>query len=264
MARPRLDPELKQKIKSLTLAGNGQKEIAALLKVHRNRVYRFQRSLGLHARRVLPLEVEQEILGLLKSGMGTSKIGKRLGVGEHQARKVAAKYHFRRRPGESGYRYHLSQRNRKRITEDILRRTDHAAPLARKHGISYRVMLRIVKETLGCERLTPGNPKQALESPFAQKWPEMFAAAQEPITPGEDSAAVFVKLVDAVLKKCFYGKFPFDAEYDADFAAALLYCFHHRVPGFEAQPQPVLDNFAGGLVEAINVLRESRAAQFLN
>ena len=265
MGRPsRLDPELLQEIKILTLGGKGQKEIAALLKVHRNRVYRFQRRLGLRACRVLPLEVEQHILSLLKSGMGTSKIGRELGVGEHQARKVVAKYRFRRRPGEYGYRYHLSRAKRKRITEDILHRRDHAAPLARKHGISYRVMLRIVKETLGCERLTPGNPKQALESPFAQKWPELFAAARETITPGEDSADLFVKLVDAVLKKCFYGAFPFDVEYDGDFAAALLYCFYHLVPGFDVQTPAVLDNFHCGLIEAISVLRESRAAQFLN
>ena len=90
----------------------------------------------------------------------------------------------------------------------------------------------------------------------------MFAAARE--TGGDRVEQIMLKLVDAVLKKCFYGKFPFDAAFDADFAVALLYCFHHLVPGFEAQPQPVLDNFAGGLVEAINVLRESQTAMFLN
>ena len=262
MGRPRLDPDLKQKIKTLTLAGKGQKEIAALLKVHRNRVYRFQRSLGLHARRVLSLEIEQEILGLLKGGMGTSRIGRELGVGEHQARKIVAKYHFRRRPGEYGYRYRISRAKRKRIAEDILHRRDSAMQLARKHRISYRVMLKFVKKTLGCERLTPGNPAQPLESPLPQRWPKLFAAARE--TGGGSVEQIMLKLVDAVLKRSFDGQFPFGPEYDADFAAALLHCFQHLIPEFENQPQPVLDNFSQELSEAINILRESKSAQFLN
>jgi hypothetical protein len=193
--------------------------------------------------------------------MGRSKIGRELGCGEHQARKVVAKYRFRRRPGEYGYRYRLSRTKRKKITEDILHRRDSAKQLARKHNVSYRVMLKIVKKTLGCERLTPGNPRQALESPFAQRWPELFTAAQE---TGGDGAAQFVKLVDAVLQKSFYGQFPFDAECDPEFAAALLYCFYQIVPEFENQPEQVVDAFHCQLLEAISVLRESQAARWTN
>jgi hypothetical protein len=133
--------------------------------------------------------------------------------------------------------------------------------LIRKHNVSYRYMLKFVKKTLGCERLTPGNPKQALESPFAQRWPEMFAAARE---SGGDGAAQFVKLVDAVLKRSFDGQFPFGPEYDADFAAALQHCFLILIPEFENQPQPVLDHFSHGLTEAVHTLRESRDAIWQN
>src|SRR5882724_411163 len=117
-----IDLDLMERIKLLTRQGVSQREIGERLGRSRSYVYRAQKRLGLHACQGITEEQEKQILLLLKQGHGTSKIGRDLGVGEHQCRLVAKKYRFERQKGERGYRYHLTNAVILRITKDILER----------------------------------------------------------------------------------------------------------------------------------------------
>jgi predicted transcriptional regulator len=92
MSKATLRPDVLEQIKMLTLAGTWQKTIGEQLGLSRTAVYLAQKQLGLHARLPLPDETEKEILRLLRTGMGTSKIGRKLRVGRQAAKLVAKKY----------------------------------------------------------------------------------------------------------------------------------------------------------------------------
>jgi transposase len=166
---------IEEKIRELTAAGKQQKEIALALSWPRNRVYRWQRKMGLSGKRpglrgrILTEAQEAEILALLKAGWGSSKIGKHLGVGEHQARLVVKKFNFRRKPGEPGYRYHLSPAKLQKITDEILEHRNFGTHLADKYRTSYKLILKLAHELLACPRFRSGYGEPALSSNFPQK-----------------------------------------------------------------------------------------------
>jgi hypothetical protein len=92
MSKDTLRPDVLNEIKALTLQGMWQTKISQQLGLSRTSVYKAQKAMGLPARLPLPLEVEQEILSLLKSGIGTSRIGELVGSNKHQVKLIAAKY----------------------------------------------------------------------------------------------------------------------------------------------------------------------------
>jgi DNA-binding CsgD family transcriptional regulator len=159
----------KEKVRALTLAGKRQSEIAVALSLHRNSIYRAQKSLGLHACQGISDAQEKQVLGLLRSGRGTSWIGKTLGVGEHQARLVATKFNFRRKRGEVGYRYHLSEQVLAKILEEIREHRNFARQIAWKYHVAYKIVLALARKELGCERFRSGYGTPALSSHFPQK-----------------------------------------------------------------------------------------------
>jgi DNA-binding CsgD family transcriptional regulator len=177
MARPDRNPKQLERIRELTLGGHSQKEIAARLRIHRNSVYRYQRAQGLRAWPVVSCEQEERILALLKQGYGTRKVGRELGVGEHQARLVAKKYHFRRKRGSLGYRYRLSPAMRKKIAEEIKHHRDFGLNLAWKyrHHVSYKTILKMAHEILRCPRFR-ARSKEPFLSNFPQRHYERVRA----------------------------------------------------------------------------------------
>lgn len=167
--------KMQEQIRALTLDGKQEREIADIVGVHRNTVYRAQKQMGLTLNRpgfrgrILTDNQKAEVLALLKSGWGTSRIGRHLGCGEHQVRLVVKKFKFRRKPGEVGCRYHLSSAKRARIVEDILQRRDFALNIALKHHVAYKIVLALAKQTLGCPGLRCGYGQPPLSSNFPQK-----------------------------------------------------------------------------------------------
>lgn len=170
-----MTPATKVKIRALTLACKYQEEIARQTKTSRSTVHRYQREMGLcppyRGRRKpeLPEALENEVLTLLKSGRGTSWIGKHLKIGEHQARLVAKKFDFKRKIGEVGYRYNLSDSKRAKIIEEIHARQNFARDIAWKYRVAYKIVLALAHQELACPKFRSGGYVDPLSSNFPQK-----------------------------------------------------------------------------------------------
>jgi DNA-binding CsgD family transcriptional regulator len=164
----RLHSHTRQQIKTLTLARVSQKEIGQRLGFSRGSVYRAQKRLGLHASQGATPEQEEEILRLLRSGAGCSKIGRQLGVGEHQCRLIKKKYEIRRKLGERGYRHPLSASKRAKILGDIKLRIASAVVLAERHHVGHKLILKLAHQIFGAARFLP-SAKWPLRSYFPQK-----------------------------------------------------------------------------------------------
>lgn len=166
---------LEETIRSLTVAGKSQREICETLKLGRGAVQYARKKMHLTGDRpgmkgpTLTEAQETEVLALLKSGRGTSWIGKRLGIGEHQVRLIVKKFNFRRKRGEHGFRYHLSPTKREKILEDIRTHRDFARNIAWKHHVAYKIVLALARQELGCERFRCGYGQPALSSDFPQR-----------------------------------------------------------------------------------------------
>jgi hypothetical protein len=154
----------KRKIEQLTRSGKRQAEIAFLLRIHRNSVYRAQRALGLTACQRPSPEVEAQIVPLLRSGLGTGKVCRRLNVTEHFVRLTARKNKFHRKPG---YRSHLPRAKRRRIVDEIKNRRNFAVDIAAKYHASYKTVLRMAHSVLGCPVFRPGRG-----SPLISNFPQ--------------------------------------------------------------------------------------------
>lgn len=155
-------------------SGKTRKEVAAELGIHRNTVcQRLKQSplaISYRGRRkpALPEAVEAEVLALLKSGRGTSWIGKHLGISEHQVQLVADKFNFRRKRGERGYRYHVSASQREKIMEEILGRRNFCRTLAFKYKVSDKFVRKLAHELLGVPEFR-GGYGEPLSSNFPLK-----------------------------------------------------------------------------------------------
>jgi hypothetical protein len=165
---------LDEQIRRLTEAGKTQKEITQLTGKSRGTVHRRQKLMGLTPpyrgpRKHLPEAQVAEVLDLLKHGRGTSWIGKHLGIGEHPVRQIVKRFNFRRKRGEVGYRYHLSPTKRAKIIEEIREHRNFALQIAWKYRVAYKIVLRLAREELGCERFRCGYGQPALSSNFPQK-----------------------------------------------------------------------------------------------
>jgi transposase len=154
-------------IEQLTRAGKRQAAIARLLGMHRNSIYLAQRELGLSAWQRPSPEVEAQIISLLRSGLGTGKVCRQLGVTEHFVRLTARKNRFHRKPGEVGYRSQLSPAKRQRILEEITQRRNFGTHLASKYKVPYKLILKLAHETLACPRFRAGYA-----SPFLSNFPQ--------------------------------------------------------------------------------------------
>jgi DNA-binding CsgD family transcriptional regulator len=163
---------IKETIRTLTEAGKSQKEIAQLTGTSRGTVYRCQKQLGLTLHRhgircpeITPSQ-EKQIIGLLSAGLGTGKIAARLGLRQHGVRRIAEKHKFGRKPSECDA---LAPVTREKILEEITQQRNFAVDLAEKYSVSYKTVLKIAHETLGCPRFSSGRP---LCGPFTSNFPQ--------------------------------------------------------------------------------------------
>ena len=163
----------RQKIEQLTRSGKRQAEIASLLGIHRNSVYRAQKELGLSAkphgpRSPMPTkDQEARILELLSTGVGTSRIAEQLGLRCHAVRCVSKKHGFRHKRGP-GQRHRLSSVKRAKILDEIQGRQNHALSIAHKYRTSYKLVLKLAHEMLACPRFRSGYG-EPLASNFPQR-----------------------------------------------------------------------------------------------
>jgi Homeodomain-like domain len=241
----------KDEIVRLAKLGLSVTAIAKQMSLTPQTVARWKRANGLPSWPALP---EAKIVELLRDGLAPRTIAQTLRTSYRGTRRFAHAHGFGRP------RKVLSKAQLEQLKTEILAREGSAAALSKKHRCSYKTVLSLAHSLLRCERFLP-SWKNPLASYLPQKWAVTFAA-NKPSSMG--AADLFVKLVNSVINKSFDGRFPYPQKHDENFAAALLYCFRQRVPGFRAQPQPVLDHFYGGLTEAIATLRQSQNAKWEN
>jgi transposase len=163
-----------RKIADLTPAGWRQKEIASELGLHRNRVYYWQKKMGLSLDHpgipcpALTESQEKKVLELLETGAGTVRISKELGLRERAVRNFAKNNHFRHKRGP-GQRYRLSPAKRAKILDEIINHRNPALTIAHKYSVSYKLVLRMARAALNCERFRCGYGRPPLASHFPQK-----------------------------------------------------------------------------------------------
>lgn len=191
MAKPRINPKLLKRVAALTKQGVPQNEIAVQLGVHRNSIYRYQKTLGLSAWPQLSAEEERTIVDLLKAGHGVSWIGRQLRVGEHQARLVAKKYNIRKVYHPRGFaHFHPTAEHLMRITDLALSHQYSAKAIAKMTRVPYRTVVRICHQVLACEKFLGGGTRVGLESYLATKWRSTHRRPLE--QPMEISPSYFV------------------------------------------------------------------------
>ncbi len=196
----KLSNEQQGQIRTMTLAEKRQDEIAEVLGVHRNSVYRYQKHLGLHAWQGITEEEEKTILDLLKSGRGTSWIGKEIGCGEYQARRVAGKYQIHRRQGEPGYRWKPTMRQFIDVMNLAMDGKDSVASMARKVGGPYKPVLKLVHKIRECERFLT---TRTLDSYLPMKHREHKIGTSKQT---QQDAEARLAIADYINRKCFDGQ----------------------------------------------------------
>lgn len=164
-----MTPERIQKIVELTRSGWRQKDIASELGMHRNTVYRAQHKSGLAAfvRQTLTESQEKKVLELLETGMGTVRIAEELGLRQSAVRNFARTNRFHHKCGP-GQRYHLSRAKHAKILNEIINHRNPALTIADKYDVSYKLILRMARKALNCERFRSGYGFP-LTSHFPQK-----------------------------------------------------------------------------------------------
>jgi predicted transcriptional regulator len=156
------------RIEKMTLEGVRQKEIAAALGLHRNTIYRGQKSLGLIAwqTNILPAATKNKILHLLKRGMSRKRVEQMLHVTVTAVRKIAEEHNLSSRNDP------LSPEDRVKFEDEILNHRNFGVDLAEKYKIPYKRVLREAHKILNCTHFRPSRVRDLpLSSPFPQRKP---------------------------------------------------------------------------------------------
>jgi hypothetical protein len=235
----------KEEIRSLTLAGVRQAEIARKMRIGRDTVGTWQVRMGLPTVPPIP---EKKILELFRRGWGGYRISKHLRVPANQVYAVAHRNNFRR---VDGIGYPEPHGDVAGFIEALKRREGYVKTLAKKYGVGFCQAGKIAHEVLACPEFRPGASKPPLSSNFPQKHFDAKLA-------GPDE---FVTLVQCVLQKCFDGKFPLGREHDAKFVAAILLTCQTFLGG---QSPEVVDRCAMGLTVAVDCVRRQRETRWQN
>jgi transposase len=147
-----------EQIRKLHQEGKSQKQIAALLGRPRGLVYRWQKKLGLTAKRHGPrspeLDATQkvEVLARLKRGDSWKSICDELKVRDSAVRRIAKENGIRRI-----HQWDLiSPVTQAQIMEEIRERRNFGLDLARKYGVSYKLILRVAHRELACPKFRSG------------------------------------------------------------------------------------------------------------
>jgi len=160
-----------EKVRKMTVAGVRQRQIARIVGVHRNSIFRAQRKLRLSACQPLPTATRRRIRYLLRrKRWGTSRIAKHLGISEYQVREIAKRSGFERRPGEIGWRSHLSPDVYAKLVDEIQRHQNPASEISRKYGLPHKLILRLAHAVLGSGPFRTGVPSRT--APLSSDWPQ--------------------------------------------------------------------------------------------
>ena len=190
----------REEIRRLTLSGMRTTHIATELKLNRNTVIKTRKALGLPGKPILP---EKQILALLKTGMEQREIGRTLGVPH---RKVGA---IARAAGYARPRRGLSEIQFRSLLTDIGRRQGSAASLAKKHAISYKLVLKLAHLLLGCGRFLPSH-KNPLSSDMPSNFVPVLKRAEAPQQDEMTTETKCVAIVERVLRICNLRQVPAD------------------------------------------------------
>jgi DNA-binding CsgD family transcriptional regulator len=189
-----MTPKMKQKVARLFSSGKSEKDIASILKVHRNTVYRAQKAMGLSLHRPgircpeISPEQKTEVLRLLRDGMSQAKTSNALGVRIHAVRRIYEENGFHRVRGHK-----LTPAQWLQVREDILARKNYATDIASKRHVPYKTVLKIAHEVLGVRKFLGGHG-QPLNSPFPLR-PRTFpffaeVLANQYVHPGTDAELI--------------------------------------------------------------------------
>ena len=169
MSRFRLSEAEAQRLRELTAQGCEQQEIAEALgwrgtrMNRRNRVYRWQRALGISGSRPgirapeLTAGQKRQALKLItKKRVGRQRVAKMLGVGEWAVRKVAKE--------NGGVKAFISAELRARVEQDLKQRTDYLVNIAAKYRINYKFVRAWAHKLYGPARFLGGLVRPPLTS----------------------------------------------------------------------------------------------------
>lgn len=197
-----MTPEQKNTLLRLTRSGKSEKEIAAILSVHRNTVYRVQKSLGLSLKRHGPRtpeissRVETKIICALQAGVSQRQAAAFFHVRESAVRAIAKKAGIKRRPA-------IPLELRARIAEEISARRNYARDIAGKFGISYKAALRFAHELLASPEFRRGRVE-----PLTSNFPQRYFPK---------GVLTFQHLAQQILDRTFDGEIP-------EGASAEMFC----------------------------------------
>jgi predicted transcriptional regulator len=178
MSKDTLRLDVLNEIKALTNQGMWQTKISQQLGLSRTTVYKAQKQLGLHARLPLSDETEKEILRLLQTGIGQSRIGELTATNKHQVKLVAKKYGICRAKKVAAKKPKENPKIRGRVTDaekDEIRRLTLA-------GVRQSVIARKLKITapsvskaqiamgLPTRLVVPPIPEEAIMKLFSEGW----------------------------------------------------------------------------------------------
>jgi hypothetical protein len=227
MAAPKINQEILQTIKQLHADGWRQDEIASVLRIHRNSVYRYQKLLGLRAWQGISEKTEKKIRKLLTGpAWGASRIARFLDVSEHQVLLVKRKIKFQRRPGDPYYRWRPTINQFVKIMDYALAspRKHSIAEIARICGTPYKPTVKLCHKICQCERFltTP-----TLDSYLPMKHRENKIGTPETLRDTEKTLTI----VDYINRKCFDGQLPASASQLAEVTAEFcVYVFQRERP----------------------------------
>lgn len=241
-----LSPAEKEIIRTLKVIGGlSQTAIAQRLHLTRNTVRKALVSMAIPTRRPIP---EQEILALLREGIGQRRIGKQLGVSSRATAAVVKKYHWKRADGAG---YHLAAKKRQQIIRAIENKEDHGTHLAETFSVGYHTVLDYAHRSLKCPKFLGGPTKEPFMSNFPQKYFDTLRVA---------SMADFAEKIIDRYHKVFDGKLSGD-----ECAEILCQSTMQGIPVLRDAPEDAKEYFRVGLFDAIRTrLADARNSQWVN
>lgn len=197
--------QFKNEIERLTRAGFSQKEICAALKLHRNRVFYWQKQLGLAGDRPglrrPPLPENRIVAALRRGRKSRGEIAKQFNTSISRVRHLAEKKGIKRRPS-------ISPTILPKIDLEIIAKLNYMQDISHKYRVSYKSIRKRAREILKCEKFIGSAVWPPMQSAFPQKYfpkgvttfDELASAILSSLPCGSPAAEFPAELADAMIQ----------------------------------------------------------------
>lgn len=235
-----LTPREKRRIRELTLAGVRQSEIARVMRVGRDTVAKWQVKMALPT---VPPVPEEDIVRLLRDGIGQNKIHNMLGVSQPKVHEVMVKHGIVHKGGR------LSPELREKVIAAIREGENYLNHLADRFGIAPQTIQRIAHQIRRVPRFKGGRVKPPLSSDFPQRY-------------FPQGILTFQHLAQRILDKTFGGEIPEGASAEITVHAAM-----EAIPALSEALPAAREAFAENLLPALQsqiAMRSLSAGPWVN